>query len=60
MLHYVVKSNKLMCLLDLGAMQLFTSPKVALWLGLKAAKVAKPIQVRLAQGDVTPTKEVMF
>lgn len=29
-----------------------------LWLGLKATKVVKPIQVQLAQGDATLVKEV--
>jgi len=47
-----------MCLLDSGAMHYFMSPKAALQLGLKATKVAKLIQVRLAQRDVTPMKEV--
>ncbi len=41
-------------------MRSFMSPKAALRLGLKATKVAKPIQVWLTQWDVTPTKEVMF
>lgn len=36
------------------------SPKVTLWLGLKATKVVKPIQVQLAQGDATLAKEVVL
>lgn len=48
MLCCVVKSNKLMCLLDSGATHSFMSPKATLWLGLKATEVVKPIQVQLA------------
>ncbi len=58
MLRCVMKSNKLMCLLDLGATHSFMNPKAVLQLGLKATKVAKLVQVRLVQGDATPTKEV--
>jgi hypothetical protein len=36
------------------------SPKAMLQLGLKATKVAKLIQVQLAQKDVTPMEEVML
>jgi hypothetical protein len=60
MLCCVVKSNKLMCLLDSRTTHSFMSPKVTLWLGLKATKVVKPIQVQLAQGDATLAKEVVL
>jgi hypothetical protein len=60
MLRCVVKSNKLMCLLDSRTKHSFMSPKAMLQLGLKATKVAKLIQVQLAQKDVTPMEEVML
>jgi hypothetical protein len=41
-------------------MHSFMSPKVALWLGLKPTKVAKLIQIQIAQRDVTPVEEVML
>jgi hypothetical protein len=60
MLRCVMKSNKLMCLLDSRTKHSFMSPKAMLQLGLKATKVAKLIQVQLAQKDVTPMEEVML
>jgi len=36
------------------------NPKATLQLGLKATKVAKPIEVQLVQGDATPAEEVTF
>lgn len=52
-----MKSNELMCLLDLGTTHSFLNPKVVLRLDLKATKVAKPIKIWLTQRDAILVEE---
>jgi hypothetical protein len=60
MLRFKVRTNGLLCLLDLKAMHLFVNPSIVAQFEWVATKVAKPIRVQLAQGTTTSTCKVVF
>jgi hypothetical protein len=56
--RFKVKTNGVLCLLDLGTTHSFVNPSAITQLEWVAIKVAKPIRVQLAQGVTTLTSNL--
>ncbi len=60
MLRFKVRTNGVLCLLDLGTMHLFVSVSVVKRLEWVATNMAKPIKVHLAQKVLTLADDVVL
>jgi hypothetical protein len=59
LLKFKVGMNGVLCFLDSRTTHLFVSPSATKRFGWEATKVAKPINILLTQGAMTPANEVV-